>query len=628
MSQRFTLDRQSFERLIAAASLVQQWHTHAFRSAANAADALPLLTLVETQQAIQTGALDLEAAMYQITGLALKLAAADGTGVWLFTQNAFVFRAGAGNASNSENLRLAVLSRLAPLDPVSGAVSLDDAHHFSKAKSLLVAPIYQGRTITGALAVFSARENAFTERDETNTRLMAGLLAHALDKAAEAQLKQSMTLERAAMQKVIERLIPSLMKLAGPEGTRNGTSNSPDPLPSNVVPTADKAFQAAASTSLSLPQDVEQVLNKAGSVRRPERTFDREIDLAETNPRWAGSIGPSGMRYLPANPQSTLQKRPNPVTASVLAEQANPPVQRELAPLQSIAISSPTEIDFTVANSVSPQPRAPEVPILPPPAFSTVVAEPFDREIQGRSDFSLSRRTMFAIHWLKAIPVRRVNLRFGFDYKPTLRAIGAGFAAVMLALTAFLALRSGETAIATAGTDSATAEPQRPPAPLDQPAKPLNQRKVAVAATEATPASPKPAKPLARVPESSHIRITDSRAADALNGLSRYEIQAVKRRAEYGDDSAAFVLGMAYEMGHGVHRSCSQAAKWVSRAAQQGNAAAEYNLGLRYRAGDGVKSSSKEAEKWFRRAARHKYSEARMALAALKAPGSRSSAQP
>jgi TPR repeat protein len=112
------------------------------------------------------------------------------------------------------------------------------------------------------------------------------------------------------------------------------------------------------------------------------------------------------------------------------------------------------------------------------------------------------------------------------------------------------------------------------------------------------------------VPDSSHERVTDSAAAAALRDLSRFEIPGLLRQARYGDDSAAFMMGMAYETGHGVPQDCAKAAHWVYEAASGGNAAAEYNLSLRYRYGDGVPANAEESEKWFRKAADRNYSHA------------------
>jgi hypothetical protein len=78
--------------------------------------------------------------------------------------------------------------------------------------------------------VFSVEFNAFTELDATNARLLSGLLTHALNKAAEAELKQNVSLERAAMLQAIDQLIPALRKVA--EKEKRGSRGLPSRLPS------------------------------------------------------------------------------------------------------------------------------------------------------------------------------------------------------------------------------------------------------------------------------------------------------------------------------------------------------------------------------------------------------------
>jgi hypothetical protein len=117
--------------------------------------------------------------------------------------------------------------------------------------------------------------------------------------------------------------------------------------------------------------------------------------------------------------------------------------------------------------------------------------------------------------------------------------------------------------------------------------------------------------------ETSHKRITDGATQSAVAQLSRYEIKGLRRRAKYGDDSAAFTLGMAYEVGHSVPQNCVEAAHWVATAAEAGDAAAQYNLGLRYRDGDGVPANRTESEQWLRRAAAHRNQQAKHALKML-----------
>jgi hypothetical protein len=112
----------------------------------------------------------------------------------------------------------------------------------------------------------------------------------------------------------------------------------------------------------------------------------------------------------------------------------------------------------------------------------------------------------------------------------------------------------------------------------------------------------------------SHLKVTDNSVSENLHELTRYEIATLRRAADYGDDDAAFQLGMAYETGYYLRQNCAKAASWVEKAAGAGNPAAEYNLGLRYRTGDGVPADEAQAEHWLERASKHQYAPARLAL--------------
>jgi len=113
--------------------------------------------------------------------------------------------------------------------------------------------------------------------------------------------------------------------------------------------------------------------------------------------------------------------------------------------------------------------------------------------------------------------------------------------------------------------------------------------------------------------EVSHKLVTDLATLSVVQQLSRYEIRGLRRRAKYGDGTAAFTLGMAYEIGHFVPQNCVEGTRWVTASAESGNAAAQYNLGLRYRDGDGVSANRTLSERWLRKAA-HRNRKATVAL--------------
>ncbi|HEX4920074.1 MAG TPA: GAF domain-containing protein, partial [Candidatus Bathyarchaeia archaeon] len=203
--------------------MIQRLRRKALHGRAANDDAQLLSDLADTQLAIETETLDLEAAMNRVVSMALRLGRATGAAIWLFTRQEFVYRAGAGSgANNDERLPLEVLSKLA-----SGCGSTDHSFHEpggsaicnpapdgirypDSVKSLLVAPICQGRNVTGALAAFSTEVNAFTERDAASARLLSGLLTR---KAAEAEPKQRVNLESAALLQTIDQLMPAWREL-------------------------------------------------------------------------------------------------------------------------------------------------------------------------------------------------------------------------------------------------------------------------------------------------------------------------------------------------------------------------------------------------------------------------------
>jgi len=59
------------------------------------------------------------------------------------------------------------------------------------------------------------------------------------------------------------------------------------------------------------------------------------------------------------------------------------------------------------------------------------------------------------------------------------------------------------------------------------------------------------------------------------------DVEALRAKAEQGDASAQFSLGLMFGNGQGVPQDYAEAAKWVRMAAAQGAAKAQYLLGER-----------------------------------------------
>ena len=197
-----------------------------------------------------------------------------------------------------------------------------------------------------------------------------------------------------------------------------------------------------------------------------------------------------------------------------------------------------------------------------------------------------------------------------------LRVLSAA-AAVVLIMAVFLFLtttggRRSKVAVATSGTSAAVNLRARSgtSSPDHRLTRDSSGRTTASEPSQGLHqgSGPVPAYPL------SHMQVTDPAMLSALRDLSRYEIVGLQRQALYGDDSAALLLGMAYETGHLVPQNCVKAGQWVAKSANQGNAAAQYNLGLRYRHGDGEPVNQEVGARWLRKAAAQKYSQAQLAV--------------
>ena len=82
-----------------------------------------------------------------------------------------------------------------------------------------------------------------------------------------------------------------------------------------------------------------------------------------------------------------------------------------------------------------------------------------------------------------------------------------------------------------------------------------------------------------------------------------HAFESYRAAAERGDTGAQLYLGLAYDLGHDVPRSPSEAARWYRMAAAGGSASAASNLGVLFRNGDGTVKDSVAAAAWFQQSA-------------------------
>jgi hypothetical protein len=574
MSERLSPDRRSFKQFLFA--LFRQIQRQGLRgSADDRIDPECLPDLIQIRQEVRAGKFDLNAVINRLTKLTQRIVGASGVGVWLFTSDEVFLYAGAGSASNDESLRLEVISKLARAcqlshdsasratnrTPIGTGYDLSDPHDTN---SLLVEPVHQGQNVAGALAALSDECTAFTQRDVANLHLLADLLGQALSKAAEAGLQESVILEPAAILQLIDRIIPALERmLENDENARHSThgflhSDPGHEFPSAGIPT--KPFQDSQVTGQEAGATQLMGGAQTGGHKEPHALWD------------SPSSAPLQEISVPrieawAAWKSKLAK------TSTLWPVACQKWERTAAPVRNCA--------SRILN------------------WATV----------GLPAVVVQRGLRYSqASFLHAIKVANTRLQTLLKSRSSLRAAlrAAPVAAILVIIVTFLILKARFHSPAQTTASGSRTTAREKTIPLS--ASTSDAREAPVA----EPGAPAPL-------QVSHMHATDLATEDALRTLSHYEFAGLRRRAEYGDDSAAFQMGMAYEIGRGLPQSCTTAAQWVARAAGEGNAAAQYNLGLRYHDGDGVAVDDDEAVKWLQKAAAQQNFDAQVALGVLTA---------
>jgi hypothetical protein len=371
------------------------------------------------------------------------------------------------------------------------------------------------------------------------------------------------------MLQAIDQLIPALRKLA--ETEKPESHRSPNRLPSLL--TEFETVQAPGAISQETDGGV---LERSDS----PSAIGIMTDRAEPNPRDYPMLG--------KGKEQTRDVDDNPSPSDYLPPELTRAVESTGA---SAPANSSTRRIGVGAGATKIQKDSPF-------GAASGLTESAHRQL-SKARFWLSTTMKHTLGSLLSIatPQLRISIPVGLRLKLRVLFIAAVPAAVLLIMLVFLFLitATGRRSNATAATSetSATAKLVR----AREPSQGLHQR-----------SAPVPAYQL------SHMQVTDPAMSSALRTLSRYEIVGLRRRAVYGDDSAALLLGMAYETGHLVPQNCVKAGEWVTKSANEGNAAAQYNLGLRYRHGDGEPVNQEVGARWLRKAAAQKYSQAQLAL--------------
>jgi GAF domain-containing protein len=207
MSSRPTLDRESFQQLLANAFAVQE----------SRVDRQSLSAIVELQGLIAKGELDAAGVMHLIVDRARNVAHATGVAIGLLKGNRLVYQAGSGGASTYIGRHaMASLTVSADIQASREILRVENAETDTRieaaicrqfgAKSLLILLIFNDRNVAGLLEVFFSEPHAFQDHEVRAYRLMAGLIEEAISRAAQPQRQKPVTAELPANLHAVEQI--------------------------------------------------------------------------------------------------------------------------------------------------------------------------------------------------------------------------------------------------------------------------------------------------------------------------------------------------------------------------------------------------------------------------------------
>ncbi len=189
---------------------------------------LTLAQIVETQHQILTRHLELEDAVALVAQRAVEITKASGAAIGIIENKLggkkLRYRAVSGLLALARGSEVATEKALCFSCLRSGEIIrcadvnsdfLLDAEECRRRGigSLIAVPIYRDSGIAGALELYFASANGFTEQEVHSCQLMAGLVTEALAREAGMSSRKSLAAERATMLEALEKLRPNLAAL-------------------------------------------------------------------------------------------------------------------------------------------------------------------------------------------------------------------------------------------------------------------------------------------------------------------------------------------------------------------------------------------------------------------------------
>jgi len=199
-----TLDRESFQKLLASAFAVQE----------SGMKRQSLTAILELQRSIREGQLDVDGAAHLIAEWARSVANASGVAMGRLKGDQLIYTAGSGSAASYIGRRvMATFSTWAPNEIGSEILRVEDTTTDGRiqaavcrqfgVKSLLILPIYRGRFVGGVLQVLFNEPHSFQDQEVRTYWILAKLIGEAMSQAPVVQ-KTSANVAPPVVEEVIE----------------------------------------------------------------------------------------------------------------------------------------------------------------------------------------------------------------------------------------------------------------------------------------------------------------------------------------------------------------------------------------------------------------------------------------
>jgi len=261
LSSNPTLDRESFQKLLASAFAVQE----------SGMKSQSLAAILELQKSIRMGHLDGDGAAHLIAEWARSVANASGVATGRLKGDQLIYTAGSGSGASYIGRRvMATFSTWVSNEMNSEILRVEDTTTDGRieaavcrqfgVKSLLILPIYHGRLVAGVLQVHFNEAHSFRDQEVRTYWILARLVGEAMAQAPVQ--KRSANVAPAVTEEVLEYfpapprepvnndalveaapVPPQMREVPGPEVGRSLSPDRPSRLLPQVMPRTARTFK-------------------------------------------------------------------------------------------------------------------------------------------------------------------------------------------------------------------------------------------------------------------------------------------------------------------------------------------------------------------------------------------------